>query len=120
MTNMQRLTAILLLLFALAGMFVPVTVAASAAPPHTCCIRHTHHCHDSAVSSSDLTIRGHGCCNHDCCRAATTSQRAHPRPSLTVTFTQRVHAAIADSHPTISVVEPSASQSQRAPPVTFA
>ena len=37
--------------------------------------RRAHPCHDSAASESDqLAIRSTGCCNHDCCRAVTTSQ----------------------------------------------
>jgi hypothetical protein len=47
-TNMRRLTARLLLLFALAGTFVPPALAATAAPPHACCIRKAaHQCHGS-------------------------------------------------------------------------
>jgi len=114
---MQRLTAIFLLLFALAGTFVPVAVAATSAPPHACCIRHAHHCHDSAASASnELALRGAGCCNHDCCRAGTTSQRAHPRACLIAASAQQIAAPHAESPAAVFVSERSASQSPRAPP----
>ena len=37
--SMHRLTARLLLFFALVGSLVPVALAASAAPTHACCLR---------------------------------------------------------------------------------
>ena len=43
--KMQRLTARLLLLFALAGNFLPVALAATTAPPRACCLRMAHKCH---------------------------------------------------------------------------
>ena len=49
---MQRLIARFLLLFALAGTFVPMAQALAAAPPHACCIRKIHQCHGSASPES--------------------------------------------------------------------
>jgi len=66
---MQRRTAKLLLLFAMVGTFVPLALAATAAPPHACCIRAAHKCHAMAGESDQLAIGSTGCCNHDCCRA---------------------------------------------------
>jgi hypothetical protein len=117
-TNMQRLIAIVLLLLALTGTFVPVAVAINAAPAHACCIRHAHHCHDSAVSS-ELTIRNTGCCNHDCCRAVATSQKAHPSPGLSVTFVQQIDGFIAESASVTTTQQLPTLQSPRAPPHTF-
>jgi hypothetical protein len=80
---MHRLTARLLLLFALVGNLAPLALAATAAPSHACCVRKAaHHCHDSANSESDqLAIRNAACCNHDCCRAVTSPLWAHaPSP----------------------------------------
>src|SRR5438270_630158 len=60
---MQRLTARFLLLFALAGTFVPLTLAAVAPPPHSCCLRKAaHHCH--GAETADRSIRNTSCCNH--------------------------------------------------------
>jgi hypothetical protein len=80
---MHRLTARLLLFFALVGNLAPLALAATAAPPHACCVRKTaHHCHDSLASESvsetgQLVIRDANCCNGDCGRAVTTAQWAH-------------------------------------------
>jgi hypothetical protein len=115
--TMRRLTAIVLLFLALTGTFVPVAAAVTAPAQHACCIRHAHNCHNSAASSSDeFTIRSAGCCDHDCCRAVTASQKAHPRPTLAVTFAQQVHAPLVELRPTASAAESTTSQSPRAPP----
>jgi len=114
---MQRLTARLLLLFALVGIFVPLAQVATAAPPHACCIRAAHKCHSLApVESDQRTVRGTGCCNHDCCRAETTVQWAHPQPWLASGFVQNIDTRVTESHPTIPAAELSACQSTRAPP----
>lgn len=116
---MQRLTAKFLLLFALAGSFIPLAFAATAAVPHACCIRKAHHCHDSqgtAEESEQLVIRAASCCNHDCCRAVTTSQWAHPQPRMTAIFAQKINARTIESHPDSPSTEFSSSQSTRAPP----
>jgi len=116
---MQRLTAKFLLLFALAGSFVPLALAATAAAPHACCIRKAHHCHDSegqAEESEKLIVRAADCCNHDCCRAVTTPQWAHPQPRMTAISAQKFDAQIAESTPTTPAPQRSESQSTRAPP----
>src|SRR5579863_3445615 len=99
--QMHRLTARLLLLFALAGTFVPLALAATAAPAHACCRRKAAHpCHDSAGAESEqLAIRGTGCCSHDCCRAVTTSQWASPQPGMTADLIRNVDAQVTESDP---------------------
>jgi hypothetical protein len=115
--SMHRLTAGILLFFALAGTFVPLALASTAAPPHACCLRKAHHCHSSAASQSDqLVVRATSCCNHDCCRAITTRQWASPQPLLASTFSHNVDAHIADLQATVPAKVASASQSTRAPP----
>src|SRR5512141_3505524 len=79
--NMQRLTARLLFLFALAGTFVPVTLQALTPPPHACCLRKSaHRCH--TTGAQDPVVRSADCCNHDCSHAVVTSQWAHPEALL--------------------------------------
>jgi len=114
---MQRLTARLLLLFALAGMFVPLALAATAAP-HACCIRKSaHQCHGAAASESEqLAIRGASSCNHDCCRGVSTSQWAYPQPSQSAISAQNVGVREADSQATVPAAQLLSSQSTRAPP----
>jgi hypothetical protein len=116
--TMQRWTARFLLLFTLVGTLVPLGLAASTAPPHACCIRlKTHHCHGSSVADSDqLTFHSTGCCNHDCCRAVTTSQWANPQPGITGAIAQRADARVAESYPRTATSQLSESQSTRAPP----
>jgi hypothetical protein len=116
-TKMQRLVARLLLLFVLAGSVFPLALATTAAPLHACCIRKAHQCHSSGIADSDqLVLRSTGCCNHDCCRAVTTRQPAHPQPSATPDAAQHAASAVADSHLVAHTVEVSTSQSTRAPP----
>lgn len=116
---MQRLTARLLLLFALAGSLVPSALALTAAPPHACCVRKAaHHCHElAATDSSQLNIRDTGCCNHDCCRAVTTAQWAHPQPKLAAFFLQPIDVHLAGSQPDSPAAASAEFQSSRAPPV---
>src|ERR1700681_716079 len=78
---MHRTTARLLLVLLLTGIFVPVALAISAAPPHACCLRKPMHgrpSHDSEFNAPP------GCCQHDCCRTLTVSRWAHLSPSVTV------------------------------------
>jgi len=75
---MHRLTARLLLVLLLVGVFVPVALAISAAPPHACCLRKP--LHDSAHNAQFQAPPG--CCQHDCCRPLTVSQWAHVTPRI--------------------------------------
>ena len=113
---MQRLTARFLLLFALAGTFVPLALAATTAPAHACCIRKTHHCHEAASPESTQVISATTCCDHDCCRAATTSQWANPQPGMPAVVAQNVEARIAGSQSRPPATPLFASESTRAPP----
>jgi len=116
---MQRLTARLLLLFALAGNLVPLALAITAAPPHACCVRKAaHHCHEPADGdSSQLVIRDIGCCNHDCCRAVTTAQWAHPQPKLTAFFLHPIDIHLAVSQSDSPAAASAEFQPSRAPPI---
>jgi hypothetical protein len=115
--SMQRLTARLLLLFALAGTFLPVALQATAAPTHACCRRASHHCHDSSAQNSEETgIRDIGCCTHDRGRALTTSHSASPQPHATARFTAQIEGSVAYRQPSLLLATPNASRSTRAPP----
>jgi len=116
-TNMQRLTARFLLLFALVGTFVPLALAATAAPLHSCCLRKAaHHCHGVGNEADQRAIYSSSCCNHDCCRAVTTSQCADPQPPLAPVFAPNVESRAAASPSRALASEFLASQSSRAPP----
>jgi hypothetical protein len=69
---MHRLTARLLLVLLLAGIFVPVAMAVTAPLPHACCMRKPMHNHGSG--SRDLQAVGNE--NHNCCPPVTTAQWA--------------------------------------------
>lgn len=120
---MQRLTARLLLLFALAGNLIPLALAATAAPVPACCRRMgAHHCNaPSTIDSGQTSISERGCCNHDCCRAVTTSQFAQPESSLAASRTHKVELRRSESHSDDVLAQPLDSQSTRAPPqISFA
>ena len=114
--NMQRLTARLLLLFALAGTFVPVAMQALAAPPHACCLRKAvHRCH-APGASQDPVASDAGCCHRDCCRAVTTAQWANLESSLNSSATQRAANYETVSRTPAPTKELLTSRSTRAPP----
>jgi len=114
---MHRLTARFLLLFALLGAFAPLALAVTAPSPHACCRRMGHRCQGSAVAESDqLAVHGTGCCNHDCCRAVTTSQWASPQPWAAAAFAEKKAGSVGESHATIPANQLPSSQSTRAPP----
>jgi len=79
---MHRLTARLLLFFALAGNCAPLAMAFESETVHACCVRKAHHCHEAAAESATAEIRSASCCGHDCCGAAVTGQWAHPRSPI--------------------------------------
>jgi hypothetical protein len=116
--SMPRLTARLLLFFALVGTFVPLALAVTATSPHACCIRKAaQQCHGSANPESDPpAVRGPRCCSHDCCRAVTTSKSAHPETPLASLHAGPVDRRISDFHGETPATDVVASQSARAPP----
>jgi hypothetical protein len=69
---MYRLTARLLLVLLLAGLFVPVAMAISAPLPHACCMRKAMHDHGSARGE----VNAVGGQNRNCCPPATTAHWA--------------------------------------------
>ncbi len=114
---MHRLTARLLLFFALVGTLAPLALAATAAPPHACCRRKAHHCLDSAaLESNQESIRDTSCCNHDCCRATISAQWAHSEPQAAAFFLQSIRARVPASQPDTPAAASTQFQSSRAPP----
>jgi len=59
--HMQRLTARLLLIIVVIGVFQPLLEAFSAQPPHACCLRRLHS-RDRSLHFSDATKPGGNCC----------------------------------------------------------
>jgi hypothetical protein len=113
---MQRLIARLLLLVALAGNFIPLALAATAAPPHACCIRKTHKCHSPVAESEQLALREAGSCSHDCCRGVTTARWAQLQSSHTAVAQHDVTGRESETHSNAPTTVQFASQSTRAPP----
>src|SRR5579862_7462061 len=116
---MQRWTARFLLLLALVGTILPMTLEATAAPSHLCCRRSAqHHCHSYSLSDPNQAVIGSPGCRQSCCRAVTTSQLANPQPATSTYFNvltdRRAHEFCADAPDHVS----SRSQSTRAPPFT--
>jgi len=117
-TSMHRLTARLLLFFALVGSVAPLVLAVTAPPQHACCLRKgIHHCHDSLASESGQpVIQDASCCHGDCCRAVTTAQWAHPQPKLAAFFLQVDNVRLRCPHPDSPATACAEFQSTRAPP----
>lgn len=114
---MQRLTARLLLLIALAGTFIPLAMQAAAAPPRACCRRMAmHRCHDAAAADPQEPIAGAPCCHHNCSRAVTTSQCAQPEPTGVGAFASEAQNCEPDFQSEIPDFEFLSTQSTRAPP----
>src|SRR5271165_6741609 len=115
---MHRLTARLLLFFAIVGNLVPLALATGATSPHACCLRKgVHRCHESAASeSTELVVRAAGCCNQDCCRAVTTAPWAHTQQPATNFVAREVEAYLGQRNLSLPKTEVSRFQSTRAPP----
>src|SRR5438874_8126914 len=105
---MHRLTARLLLIFLLAGTFVPAALAITAEPPHACCMRKMH-------SGEESQLRGVNH-RHDCCGPLAVPQWAQPRPPLTDSITHRaatLHPHSRPAHPDSNFIR---DHSGRGPP----
>jgi hypothetical protein len=116
--SMRLLTARFLLLFAVVGSFIPLALASVAEQPHACCVRKAAHpCHGGVIEdSSRATVRDTGCCNHDCCRAVTTAQWAHPQPRSASLCGRFISSRVAEFQKNPPVKEGFQLQSTRAPP----
>lgn len=113
---MHRLTARVLLLFVLVGNFVPLALASAGQKVHACCARKAHRCHGGAIADSSRTsIHDASCCNHDCCRAVTTAQWAHPQPRTAV-LCREVLSRVLEFRKNLPVRESFELQSTRGPP----
>lgn len=115
---MQRCTARFLLLLALVGTFLPLALTATAAPAHACCLRAAHHCH-STSESEERTVSGITRCGHDCCRGVTTSQTAHPKPTIAATSLEFAEARASEFSPAAPRTDSFCLPSTRAPPILF-
>lgn len=114
---MQRLIARFLLLFAAAGIFVPLALQASGAPTHLCCRRSAqHHCHSYAVTDPEQAAVHAAGCSRDCRRAVATSQWAHPEPSRAVRALQLSALKPAETRSHSLAIGVFSAQSTRAPP----
>jgi hypothetical protein len=115
--HMKRLTARFLLLFAIVGTFVPLAIAVTTPPAHACCLRKApHQCHGSGSEEDQRSIRTTDCCNHDCCRAVTTSRSAIPQSSLSPFVSQNIDARVVELPVNTRPTERFSTQSTRAPP----
>ena len=117
---MRRLTAIALVLLAVAITFVPIAKAladSSDPSPHACCQRKSAHpCHGSTSESEELVIHDAGCCNHQCCRAVNSSQRANTQPSVSSLLDFGIESRATELHVVVPNREAAAFCPSRAPP----
>jgi len=118
---MQRTTARFLLLITLLGTIIPMAMQAKAAPPRACCLRKgPHHCHETSQQQSEQPVlQDAGCCNHDCCRAVTSSQWAHPLPSSAAATVQDTTSHDISDQPDGPLSVSSSLLRSRAPPASI-
>jgi len=114
---MQRWTARFLLLFALAGTFLPLALQGTAAPAHLCCRRSgEHHCHSYALTDPGHAFVRTAGCNHDCCRGARTTQVAQPEATLAAALNGNISFNSSDRRPDDPDGQFVSFRSSRAPP----
>jgi hypothetical protein len=114
---MHRLTAKLLLLFALLGNFVPIALAVSPAAVPKCCLRKgVHHCHNAALAGEELSLFSNLCGSHDCCRAATPAHWAHLEARNGASSASHIEIYLNYFHPASLSLEALSSLSTRGPP----
>jgi hypothetical protein len=110
---MHRLTARLLLVLLLVGVFVPVALAISATPAHACCMRKPMH----GRPSHDAEFQGPpGCCQHDCCRPLTVSRAAHLTSTTCAQATPASAILQSERQPSRLATSVNRAHSGRAPP----
>ncbi|HTU41468.1 MAG TPA: hypothetical protein VMF10_07140 [Candidatus Aquilonibacter sp.] len=115
---MHRLTARLLLVFALAGNLIPLAMALTAAPPRACCLRMAHRCHESATAEGGrLFVQDPCCCNNRSRHAATTAQWAHPKSRSGHSFLPAVERLARSIQSPFAGAQAASLHSSRAPPV---
>ena len=115
---MRRVTARLLLGFAILGNLAPIVWAAMTDPHLLCCVRNgVHHCHVVEGRESEKTsFVAADCCNRDCRLAVTTAQWALAGSPIRTASAQHAEAPIAASYPGIPTSRSSRFESTRAPP----
>src|SRR5581483_8422980 len=105
---MQRLTARLLLVLLLAGIFVPAALAISAEPPHACCMRKMH-----GSKAPQLQGVSH---RHDCCGPLATAKWAQTRDVTSAHVEPGVVKLHVDSRPAHPYSDFTRDHSGRGPP----
>jgi hypothetical protein len=113
---MHRLTAKLLLLFALVGNLIPLAMAITAAPPRACCRRMAHRCHVSAASEAEPVLRDPCCCNNHSRHPATTDQWAHPNTPGVQAGVPVLERLVGNSEFAFAGAQTASLHSSRAPP----
>jgi len=83
---MHRLTARLLLLFALAGYTLPLAIALSSDPPRACCMRKAHHCDQLSSAETGRVFLDPCRCSDYPRRVASTNIWAHPEEVKSASF----------------------------------
>jgi hypothetical protein len=112
-TSVQRQIARTLLVLLLVGVFAPVGLAMSVAPPHACCMRKMHE------GGQQQQWNARHCANHDCCRAVTAAQSAVNQRQVSA-FTADRSARLTPIHAVdLSIANFHSSYSGRAPPAAL-
>jgi hypothetical protein len=110
---MHRLTARLLLVLLLVGVFAPVALAISAPVPHACCLRKPMR---SQTSHNPEFHAPPTCCQHDCCRPIMVAQWAQLTPNAAVHTATLVAKLLSATQTTRIASSSDGAHSGRAPP----
>jgi len=111
---MQRLTARLLVLVAVVGIFQPLLEALSPEPPHACCLRRLH-----ARSDLPTQFRDAKQPNGNCCPPLITPHTARAVHSDAVSFLSNLSSFNSQVDLSRHAAEFESSNSTRAPPFSF-
>jgi hypothetical protein len=109
---MHRLTARLLLVLLLVGVFAPAALAIAAPAPHACCMRKPM----NRQTPHDAQFNTPGCCSHNCCGQLTVSQWAQTRPSRAARVTRQSASLLSELRPLVRTIDSQDVHSGRAPP----
>ena len=111
---MHRLTARLLLVLLLAGIFVPVAMAISAPVPHACCMRKPMQEH----GSGNRQLQAVGSQNHNCCPPVTTAHWAELGSGIDSNVRPALAYLAPASHPVLHSDYNTSLQPVRGPPAS--
>src|SRR5690349_9973443 len=109
---MRRLTARILLVLLLVGVFAPAALAIASPAPHACCMRKPL----NRQTPHEAQFNTPGCCSHNCCGPLTVSPWAQTKPSRGSAVNPRSASLLSELRPLLRTLDRHDGHSGRAPP----